>query len=92
MPFPYPWLKPGIGQRTQSRQNHMKASYIFSKNDVLANCGVILASILIFATGSRWPDLIIGVIITVLVFRGGLQIIAEARKEEAEQDGSGNGG
>jgi len=67
---------------------HMRASYIFSKNDVLANCGVILASVLIFVTGSRWPDLLIGVIITVLVFRGGLQIVAEARKQEAEQAAS----
>ena len=31
---------------------HMRASYIFSKNDVIANSGVILASILIYFTGS----------------------------------------
>jgi len=59
---------------------HMRASYIFSKNDVLANSGVILASILIYLTGSRWPDLAIGTIITVIVFRGGLQILKDARK------------
>lgn len=58
---------------------HMRASYIFSKNDVLANLGVILASILIYFTGSRWPDLIIGMVITILVLRGGIQILKDAK-------------
>ena len=60
---------------------HMRASYIFSKNDVIANSGVILASIIIYFTGSRWPDLIIGAIITVVVLRGGIAILADAKSE-----------
>lgn len=63
---------------------HMRASYIFSKNDVLANSGVILASILVFFTGSRWPDLIIGAMITILVFYGGIQILLDAKKSSSE--------
>lgn len=62
---------------------HMRASYIFSKNDVLANLGVILASILIYFTGSRWPDLIIGMVITILVLRGGIQILKDAKKTKS---------
>lgn len=58
---------------------HMRASYIFSKNDVIANSGVILASIIIYLTGSRWPDLVIGSIITFVVLRGGIRILADAR-------------
>lgn len=58
---------------------HMRASYIFSKNDVIANAGVIFASILIFLTGSRWPDIVIGAIITCVVFRGGIFILADAK-------------
>ena len=38
---------------------HMKASYIFSANDVIVNLGVIVAGILVAMTGSRYPDLII---------------------------------
>ncbi len=60
---------------------HMRASFIFSKNDVIANSGVILASIIIYFTGSRWPDLIIGAIITIVVLRGGIRILADARSE-----------
>lgn len=61
---------------------HMRASWIFSKNDVLANLGVIIAALLIHFTNSRWPDIIIGSIITIVVFRGGLEILSEAKNEE----------
>lgn len=60
---------------------HMRASWIFSKNDVIANIGVIVAGILVLILGSRWPDLLIGAIIVVVVFRGGLSIIKQARYE-----------
>lgn len=54
---------------------HMKASWIFSTNDVIANAGVILAGGLVMATGTKWPDLVIGTIIAALVLRGGLRIL-----------------
>lgn len=38
----------------------MKASWIFSANDVLANLGVIVAGVLVAWTGSAYPDLVIG--------------------------------
>jgi len=58
---------------------HMKASWIFSKNDVIANVGVIAAGILVGITGSRYPDLVIGLAIAVVVVRGGVRILAEAK-------------
>jgi hypothetical protein len=64
---------------------HMRASWIFSKNDVLANLGVIIAGALIYFTGSRWPDLIIGSIITIVVLRGGFQILKEAKADKEAQ-------
>ena len=59
---------------------HMRASWIFSTNDVLANLGVIIAGALVYATGSRTPDLLIGLIIALLVARGGVMILREARE------------
>src|SRR3546814_3949635 len=41
---------------------HMKASWIFSANDVVINLGVITAGALAAWTGSNYPDLIIGTI------------------------------
>lgn len=64
---------------------HMRASWIFSKNDVLANLGVIVAGVLIHFTGSRWPDLVIGCLITIIVLKGGLQILQEARADRSAQ-------
>lgn len=49
---------------------HMKASYICSSTDVMANGGVILAGAIVYFTGSPLPDLIIGLIVTFIVLRG----------------------
>jgi cation transport ATPase len=54
---------------------HMKASWIFSANDVIANLGVILAGALVAWTGSRYPDLVIGIIIGVIVLNGARRIL-----------------
>ena len=54
---------------------HMRASWIFSTNDVIANAGVILAGLLVAWTGSRLPDLIVGCVIALVVFSGALRIL-----------------
>ncbi|MGI9223954.1 MAG: cation transporter [Woeseiaceae bacterium] len=61
---------------------HMRASWIFSKNDVIANAGVILAGVLVYALASPLPDLLIGAVISFVVLRGGLAIVADARNEK----------
>jgi len=59
---------------------HMRASWIFSKNDVLANLGVITAGILVWWLDSRWPDIIIGSIVAIIILMGAKSIIQEANK------------
>jgi Co/Zn/Cd efflux system component len=54
---------------------HMKASWIFSANDVIANFGVILAGLLVSWTGSHYPDLIIGLVIGLIVMNGARRIL-----------------
>ena len=54
---------------------YMRASYIFSANDVLANLGVIIAGILVAMTGSPIPDWTIGTLIGVLVLVGAFRIL-----------------
>jgi Co/Zn/Cd efflux system component len=58
---------------------HMRASVIFSTNDTLANLGVIVAGLLVAWSGSRIPDLMIGIAISLLVLNGGRRILREAR-------------
>ncbi|MCQ4299178.1 cation transporter [Pseudomonas songnenensis] len=55
---------------------HMKASYIFSANDVLINVGVIVAGGLVAWTGSNYPDLFIGGLIGLVVLLGARRILA----------------
>lgn len=58
---------------------HMRASWIFSKNDVIANLGVIVAGVMVNLSQSQIPDLITGMAIAILVLRGGVQIRQEVR-------------
>lgn len=67
--------------RHRAGEIHMRASWIFSKNDVIANSGVLLAGLLVLLLDARWPDLVIGAVIVLVVLRGGLSIIADARHE-----------
>ena len=60
---------------------HMRASWMFSKNDVAANSGVILAGVLVHVLHSRLPDLVIGTVIVLIILRGGITIISDARYE-----------
>ncbi|MCK5531175.1 MULTISPECIES: cation transporter [Pseudomonadaceae] len=55
---------------------HMKASWIFSANDVVINMGVIAAGALVAWTGSSYPDLIIGTIVGLIVLNGARRILA----------------
>lgn len=61
--------------RRESNEPHMKASAIFSANDVIANVGVILAGSLVMFTGSEYPDLVIGTLIGVIVLLGAKKIL-----------------
>lgn len=61
---------------------HMRASWIFSRSDVVANAGVILAGVLVWFTDSRWPDLIVGSAIAAVVVRGGVEILRDAARED----------
>lgn len=63
---------------------HMRASWIFSSNDVIANIGVIVAGILVLLMGARWPDLAIGSIISAVVINGGIRILREAAEEQKQ--------
>lgn len=54
---------------------HMKASYIFSANDVVANLGVIAAGALVAWLGTPWPDWIIGLLIAAVVLAGAVRIL-----------------
>ncbi|MBI2498505.1 MAG: cation transporter [Opitutae bacterium] len=69
-------------QRHRDGEVHMRASWIFSRSDVIANAGVILAGLLVWWTGSRWPDLVVGSAIAAVVVRGGVEILRDAARDD----------
>jgi Co/Zn/Cd efflux system component len=62
-------------QKSKSEEAHMKASMIFTSNDVIINIGVIVAGVLVHVLNSNKPDLIIGSIVFIIVIRGAFRIL-----------------
>jgi len=62
-------------QKSKSKEAHMKASMIFTSNDIIINSGVILAGVLVLLTNSKYPDLIVGSLVFLVVVRGAIRIL-----------------
>lgn len=62
-------------QKSKSKEVHMQASVIFTSNDVIVNIGVILAGAIVYFTNSKYPDLIAGSIVFILVAKGAIRIL-----------------
>lgn len=54
---------------------NMSSVWLCSRNDLVANVGVLLAAVGIYALASRWPDIIVGVIIASLFFASSLSVL-----------------
>ncbi len=59
---------------------HMKASWIFSANDVLVNLSVIFSGLLVYFLDSNYPDLAVGTIVSIVVIRGGFSIVKMSKE------------
>lgn len=64
---------------------HLRATWLFTRVDVIANLGVIVSGVMVGLTQSRYPDLIVGGAISLYVVKESLEILREAR--EARQAG-----
>lgn len=62
-------------QKSKSDEAHMKASMIFTSNDIIINLGVIIAGLLVNWFNSGVPDLIVGVVVFSLVIQGAFRIL-----------------
>lgn len=66
-------------QKSKSQEAHMKASMIFTSNDIIINIGVIAAGLLVFLLDSKYPDLIVGTVVFLLVTKGAFSILKLSR-------------
>lgn len=65
--------------RYRNQGVHLRATWIFTRVDVIANLAVILSGLTILLTGFRYVDLIVGAAIGLYVIKEGLEIVGDAR-------------
>jgi cation diffusion facilitator family transporter len=58
---------------------HLRATWICTRADVVANAGVIVSGLLVLVTGWRFADLIVGTAIGCYVIKEATEILREAR-------------
>lgn len=67
--------------RHREQDLNMRSVWLCSRNDLIANVGVLVAAALVYASGSAWPDIIVGVLIAGLFLKTSVNVIAAAVAE-----------
>ncbi len=64
---------------------NVRAIWLFSRNDALANVAVIAAAGLVAWTGSAWPDLAVAGVIALLFLHSAYEIVTGALRERGQR-------
>ena len=64
--------------RRRNDDLNMRSTWLCSRNDIIANVGILIAAVGVLASGSRWPDLAIGLLITTVYMRSAVYVIRQA--------------
>lgn len=70
-----------ILSRFRDGDANVRAIWLFSRNDALANIAVIVAAGLVACTGQAWPDLLVAGAIALLFLHSAYEIVRGARHE-----------
>lgn len=70
----------------KSGEVHLRATWLFTRADVVANIGVIAAGLLVLASGTPYPDFVIGVLIGLYVIKEAFEILGDARQSRKSAD------
>lgn len=70
------WASLVLLKTAKSQEAHIKASMIFTSNDIIINLGVIAAAAVVYLSGSQIPDLLIGGVVFGIVLRGAFRIVS----------------
>lgn len=69
-----------ILRRYRDGEAHLRASWIFTRADVVANIGVIVAGLLVLGTGSQVPDLVVGCLVGIYVTKEAVEIQRDSHR------------
>lgn len=59
---------------------NMNSTWICSRNDLIANAGVLFAAAASYVLSSRWPDIIVGAVIATLFLMSAVGIVRDSRR------------
>lgn len=66
--------------RRRTDDLNMRSVWLCSRNDVIANVGVLAAALGVRATGTAWPDIAVGLAIAALFVASAVEVIRAARR------------
>ena len=64
---------------------NVRAVWLFSRNDAIANVAVVIAAGFVWLTATPWPDLIVAAVIAALFLHSAWEIIGDARRDLTEE-------
>lgn len=67
-----------ILMKHRSDDLNMRSTWLCTRNDIIANIGVLIAGVLVGATQSNLPDLIVALVISAIILRSSLSTIKES--------------
>jgi len=67
--------------RYRSGDSNVRSIWLCSRNDAIGNVAVMVAAAGVFASASRWPDLIVAAIIALLNISAAVHVMGLARTE-----------
>ena len=68
----------GLLYRHRADNLNMSSTWLCSRNDLIANVGVLLAAGATYVLTSRWPDIVVGCIIAALFLRSAFSVLSQA--------------
>jgi cation diffusion facilitator family transporter len=66
--------------RFRTGELNMRSTWLCSRNDVIANLGVLLAAMGVALTNAAWPDILIGVSIASVFFHSSFGILRDSTR------------
>ena len=60
---------------------NMSSTWLCSRNDLIANVGVLIAAAASYALASQWPDLVVGVLIAALFLASAWGVLRQSVRE-----------
>jgi Co/Zn/Cd efflux system component len=68
----------GLLWRFRTQDVNMSSTFECSRNDVIANCGVLFAAGAVAWSHSPWPDIVVGLAIAAVFLRSAGRVLAQA--------------